>query len=58
MQDHKYVEKVGRQLQLTPAGRLLTVFLKLYYEQYVELGFTSDMEAFLDTVAGALPACA
>ena len=48
------MDKVGRQLQLTSAGRLLVVFLKAYYAQYVELGFTSSMEAWLDTVAGAV----
>ena len=46
------MEKVGRQLQLTPAGRLLTMFLQLYFTQYVDYGFTSDMEAQLDSVSG------
>ena len=46
------MEKVGRQLRLTPAGRLLTMFLQLYFTQYVDYGFTSDMEAQLDSVSG------
>ena len=52
MQGQRYVEKVGRQLRLTPAGRLLTVFLQLYFTQYVDYAFTSDMEELLDSVSG------
>ena len=52
LQKQRYVEKVGRQLRLTPAGRLLTMFLQLYFTQYVDYGFTSDMEAQLDSVSG------
>ena len=43
---------MGRQLRLTPAGRLLTVFLQLYFGQYVDYGFTSSMEAQLDSISG------
>lgn len=48
------MSKEGKALQATSRGRVLSAFLEHYFAQYVDYGFTSDMEAHLDEIAGAL----
>ena len=53
-QDRGYVTKEGRpaKLRAQPSGRLLVAFLSLYFQQYIDYGFTSDLESLLDEVSG------
>lgn len=52
IQDRGYVLRQSRQLVPEPVGRLLVLFLKLYFERYVQFKFTAEMEQDLDDIAG------
>jgi DNA topoisomerase-1 len=49
--DRKYVHLEKRQLIPEALGRLVTSFLTSYFQKYVELGFTADLEEQLDEIA-------
>lgn len=44
--------KRGGSLEATARGRLLSAFLRAYFERYVDYGFTAAMEDSLDAVSG------
>ena len=41
-----------RALRPEPLGRVLSAFLEAYFSAYVDSGFTAQLEARLDEVAG------
>lgn len=51
IQDRGYVSRKDGKLIAEPVGRLLIVFLKIYFERYVEFKFTADLEQELDDIA-------
>ena len=51
LQARKYVRKEGRALHAEPLGRVLSSFLCHYAPQYVDPGFTSQMEENLDSIS-------
>ncbi len=51
IQDRGYVNKVGNSLQPTFTALIVTKLLENYLPNYVDLGFTSNMEDSLDGVA-------
>ena len=52
IQDRGYVSRKSGRLVPEPSGRLLTVFLKLYFQKYVGFEFTAGLEEELDDVSG------
>lgn len=50
--DRGYVKKQGNALYPTFTAMVVSKLLKNYFPEYVDLGFTSGMEASLDNIAG------
>ena len=50
---HNYVEKEGKSLKITPLGHVVTDWMKRYFPDIEDMGFTADMETRLDEVAGS-----
>ena len=46
-----YVSKQGASLVPSTTGRLLAAFLEAYFAQWVDYGFSSDMERTLDDIS-------
>eukprot|EP00873_Tetraselmis_striata_P034160 jgi/Tetstr1/454424/TSEL_041325.t1 len=51
LQDRGYVLREGRVLIPSSLGRVLSEFLKGYFEKYIDYDFTATMEAQLDEVS-------
>ncbi len=54
IQERGYVEREQRQLRPTELGMLVNDFLRDYFPNVVDLGFTAEMEEDLDEVASGL----
>lgn len=52
LQDRNYVKIDKRRFVPEDRGRLVTTFLSSFFEQYVEYGFTADLEEKLDDISG------
>lgn len=52
IQDRQYVEKKQKYLHPTELGKVVTGLLEQHFEQIVDVAFTANMEAELDTVEG------
>ena len=52
LQDRGYVVKEGRALRPESRGRVLSSFLRAFFPQYVDYGFTALLEDQLDEVSG------
>jgi len=52
LQDRNYVEMDSRRFIPEDRGRLVTTFLKNFFERYVEYNFTADLEEQLDDISG------
>ena len=55
LQDRGYVVKEGRALRPESRGRVLSSFLRAFFPQYVDYGFTASLEEQLDEVSGPAP---
>ena len=51
LQDRGYVEKVGRSLQPTDTGDVVSTFLEENFSHYISDSFTAEMENTLDELA-------
>ena len=51
LQDRNYVRLDGKRFVPEDRGRLVTAFLVAFFDQYVQPGFTADLENRLDDVA-------
>ncbi len=51
IQDRGYVRKDKNRLLPEDKGRLVTIFLKSYFERYVEYNFTASLEEKLDDIS-------
>lgn len=51
LQDRKYVVFEKKRFIPEPRGRLVNTFLTLFFNQYVEYGFTANLEEQLDEIA-------
>ncbi|MFT6509977.1 MAG: DNA topoisomerase-1 [Parvibaculaceae bacterium] len=51
LRDRGYVNMDGKRFLPDDKGRLVTAFLESYFTQYVEYGFTADLEEKLDKVS-------
>ncbi len=51
LQDREYVEMDNRRFIPTDIGKIVNRFLTLHFTQYVQYGFTADMEDELDAVS-------
>lgn len=51
LQERGYVEKVGRQLRPLELGFLVTDLLTEHFAEFVDVGFTAEMEEELDEIA-------
>jgi DNA topoisomerase-1 len=51
LQERGYVEKVGRQLRPLELGFLVTDLLTEHFADFVDVGFTAEMEEELDEIA-------
>jgi DNA topoisomerase-1 len=51
LQDREYVEKVGRQLRPQELGFTVTDMLTEHFSNFVDIGFTAEMEEELDEIA-------
>jgi DNA topoisomerase I len=51
LQDREYVEMDNRRFIPTDIGKIVNRFLTLHFNQYVQYGFTADMEDELDAVS-------
>ncbi len=51
LRDRDYVRLEKRQLMPEDKGRLVTAFLKSFFERYVEYDFTADLEEKLDKIS-------
>ncbi|MES2014716.1 MAG: type I DNA topoisomerase [Patescibacteria group bacterium] len=49
--DRGYVEKIGRALQPTTTGEVVSTFLEENFEKYISDSFTAEMEDELDQIA-------
>lgn len=49
--DRGYVEKIGRALQPTRTGEVVSTFLEENFEKYISDSFTAEMEDELDQIA-------
>jgi DNA topoisomerase-1 len=49
--DRGYVEKIGRALQPTRTGEVVSTFLENNFEKYISDSFTAEMEDELDQIA-------
>ena len=52
LQDRKYVLLDKKRLLPEDRGRLVTAFLKEYFNRYVQYDFTADLENKLDDISG------
>ncbi|HYH39814.1 MAG TPA: type I DNA topoisomerase [Azospirillum sp.] len=52
LQDREYVRLDKRRFEPSDRGRLVTAFLKNFFNRYVEYNFTADLENQLDEVSG------
>ncbi|MGQ9370949.1 type I DNA topoisomerase [Azospirillum sp. A39] len=52
LQDRNYVRLEKRRFQPEDRGRLVTAFLKNFFNRYVEYNFTADLENQLDDISG------
>ena len=52
LQDREYVRLDKRRFVPEDRGRLVTVFLSSFYDQYFDYGYTADLEEKLDDVSG------
>ncbi|MFQ5954676.1 MAG: type I DNA topoisomerase, partial [Kiloniellales bacterium] len=52
LQDRNYVKLIKRRFVPEDRGRIVTAFLKSFFERYVQYGFTADLEAQLDDISG------
>ena len=50
IQDRGYVKQEKRRLRPEPMGRLLTAFLIMHFQKYVEFEFTANLEEELDEI--------
>ena len=48
--NREYVVKESKYLRATPLGKGVTIWMKKYFEDIVDVGFTADMEKKLDEV--------
>jgi DNA topoisomerase-1 len=51
LENREYVEKVGRQLRPQELGCVVTDLLTEHFPDFVDIGFTADMEEELDDIA-------
>jgi DNA topoisomerase-1 len=51
LQDRNYVRLESKRFRPEDRGRLVTAFLVAFFDQYVQPGFTADLEGQLDDVA-------
>ncbi len=51
LQDRNYVRVENRRFFSEDRGRLVTAFLSSFFSQYVEYGFTADLEEKLDKIS-------
>ena len=51
LQDRDYVERVGRQLRPKELGFIVTDILTEHFSDFVDVGFTAEMEGELDDIA-------
>jgi len=51
LRDRNYVRLENRRFVPEDRGRLVTAFLKNFFERYVDTGFTADLEEKLDNVS-------
>jgi DNA topoisomerase-1 len=51
LRDRNYVRMENRRFIPEDRGRLVTAFLKNFFERYVDTGFTADLEEKLDNVS-------
>jgi DNA topoisomerase-1 len=51
LQDREYVDMDNRRFIPTDIGKIVNRFLTLHFNQYVQYGFTADMEDELDAVS-------
>ena len=51
LQDREYVERIGRQLRPKELGFLVTDLLTEHFANFVDVGFTAEMEEELDDIA-------
>jgi DNA topoisomerase-1 len=54
LQDRNYVRLEQRRFVPEDRGRLVTAFLVAFFDQYVQPGFTADLEGQLDDVAAGI----
>ena len=54
LQDRDYVRLESRRFVPEDRGRLVTAFLVAFFDQYVQPGFTADLEDQLDDVAAGI----
>ena len=52
LQDRHYVKLENRRFIPETRGRIVTTFLVLFFERYVNTGFTADFETLLDDISG------
>ncbi len=52
LQDRDYVRLEKRRFVPEDRGRIVTAFLKSFFERYVQYDFTADLEAQLDDISG------
>ncbi len=52
LQDREYVRLDKRRFEPSDRGRLVTAFLKNFFNRYVEYNFTADLENQLDEISG------
>ncbi|SCW40662.1 DNA topoisomerase-1 [Ruminococcaceae bacterium YRB3002] len=50
IEKRNYVDKEGKSIIITDIGRLVTVFLQEHFEEFMDVGFTADMEEKLDSI--------
>jgi len=53
LQDRKYVRLEKKRFIPEDRGRLVTAFLKSFFERYVDTGFTAGLEEQLDDISGS-----
>ena len=53
LQDRGYVSKEAGTLRPTPRGRTLSAYLVSFFPQYLDMGFTCNMEDQLDQISSA-----
>jgi DNA topoisomerase-1 len=54
LQERNYVRLESRRFVPEERGRLVTAFLVAFFDQYVQPGFTADLETQLDEIAAGL----